>query len=173
MVKMKNILLIAILIVASSKLFAQTQNIYDKLSTADLASRNAVEVNEQSSIKNIATPQNQTVNSIRGYRIRIFFDNSQSARSSAQQVQEQFKGLYPSIPCNLIYENPYFKVTVGNCLSMEEAIMLWNKVSKSFEKAFIIREDIPFEALETYVPMDPITPVSDSLELQVIEPLDS
>ena len=36
----------------------------------------------------------------------------------------------------MFYENPYFRVTVGNCLTLEEAIILKGRVSGTFPKAF-------------------------------------
>ncbi len=161
---MNKIIFIAVMIFACAQISAQTSDIYTRLNTADSINHNSVTINEEASIKNIATTNSTPTNSIRGYRVRIFFDNGQSARTLAQQVQEEFISLYPNIACNLIYENPYFKVTAGNCLSEEEAIMLWDKINKSFDKAFIIREDIPFEALKPVQPVD-TTPEVDSLEL--------
>lgn len=79
---------------------------------------------------------------IRGYRIRIFFDNSQSARELAYSTQSRFNTLFPDTPTYISYEAPYFKVSVGNCLTQEEAIILWGKVKGDFDRAFVIREDI-------------------------------
>lgn len=83
-----------------------------------------------------------------GYRIRIFASNSQTARTDAEAaiatVEEHF-----NIPVYFAYENPYFLVTCGNCLSHEEAIMLLSRVKKHFPKAFIVMSDIPAEALLT------------------------
>ncbi|MDD3108219.1 MAG: hypothetical protein PHV49_03300 [Alistipes sp.] len=80
---------------------------------------------------------------VRGYRVRIFFDNSQSARSAAQVAERKFQELYPGIATYLVYDNPYFKVTVGNCLTSEEAIVLWGKIKTHFDRAFVVREEIP------------------------------
>lgn len=81
---------------------------------------------------------------IRGYRVRIFFDNGQHARSQAESAISRFKDIYPDIPAYMDYDNmPYFKVTVGNCLTSEEAIILWGKIKDAFDRAFIVREDIP------------------------------
>lgn len=80
---------------------------------------------------------------IRGYRVRIFFDNSQSARAQAQQTTARFKENYPSIPVYMDYDDPYFKVTVGNCATYEEAVILCGKIKDSFELAFPIRVEIP------------------------------
>lgn len=104
--------------------------------------------------------------SINGYRIRIFFDNSQSARSNALKVKEEFEVIFPDIQTYLSYENPYFKVTVGNCVTIDETTALWGKISTHFNRAFITREDISIEEIHR-VP----TPRVDSTLLLVPIPL--
>ena len=80
---------------------------------------------------------------ISGYRVRIFFDNAQNARQRANSTLSSFRELYPDIATYLTYENPYWKVTVGNCLTHEEAIVLWGRIKGTFDKAFVTREEIP------------------------------
>lgn len=94
---------------------------------------------------------------IRGYRIRIFFDNSQNARSLAESTRSRFREIYPDIPAYINYESPYFKVAVGNCITSEEAIILWGRIKDAFDRAFVIREDIPLSALGTTVAADTST----------------
>ena len=79
---------------------------------------------------------------IPGYRVRIFLDNGQNARASANGAIAPFREIYPDIPAYLSYENPYFKVTVGNCLTSEEAIILLGKIRDAFDRAFLVREEI-------------------------------
>ena len=82
---------------------------------------------------------------VNGYRIIIFMSNTQSARRDAVAVQENFSLLFPQEQSYLIYENPYFKVAVGNCTSSDEAIILLGGIRKHFPKAFIVRENINIE----------------------------
>ena len=82
---------------------------------------------------------------VNGYRIVIFMSNTASARRDAVATQENFAQLFPQEPSYLIYENPYFKVTVGNCTSPEETLVLLGRIRKSFPKAFIVRENIDIE----------------------------
>lgn len=84
--------------------------------------------------------------SYQGYRIRIFSGNNQTARTDAEAAIELFKQNY-KVPVYFAYENPYFLVTCGNCLSHEEAIMLLSKVRIHFPKAFIVMCEIPAEEL--------------------------
>ena len=79
---------------------------------------------------------------VNGYRIVIFMSNSQTARRDAVAAQENITALFPQEPSYLTYENPYFKVAVGNCTSQEEAIILLGRLRGTFPKAFIMREEI-------------------------------
>lgn len=89
-----------------------------------------------------ATAQTQRSN-VHGYRIGIFYDNSQDARVRAAEAEQMFRASFPSIPVYKDYRNPYFIVTVGNCLTQEEATILWGRVKSLFPKAHITRTDIP------------------------------
>lgn len=78
----------------------------------------------------------------KGYRVCIFFDNGQNARSEAVEAKTLFQETYPDIPIYTVYENPYFKVTVGDCLTVEEAIILQGRISATFPKAFHKNENL-------------------------------
>lgn len=83
--------------------------------------------------------QDQQVN---GYRIVIFMGNSTSARGEAIACRDNFSELFPDQRVALTYDNPYFKVIVGNCLSQEEAKVLLYKLRSHYPKAFIMRDNI-------------------------------
>ncbi len=75
-----------------------------------------------------------------GYRIGIFFDNSQEARSKATEAKNDFEKAFPTQPVYMVYESPYYKVSAGNCLTEEEAIMLFERVRRHFPNAYVMRE---------------------------------
>lgn len=81
-------------------------------------------------VRNVRRP------ALRGYRVCIFSDNGHSARAEAAAAKNLFAETFPGIPVYMFYENPYFRVTVGNCLTIEEAIILKGRVSGTFPKAF-------------------------------------
>lgn len=103
---------------------------------------------------------------ISGFRIVIFSDNGQYAGDNADAVLQEFKSLYPRINAYLVYESPYFKVSVGDCLSMEEAQILMAKILGNYPKAFPRRESIQLEALTA--PLTPIVEPVDSLALPIV-----
>lgn len=78
----------------------------------------------------------------RGYRVCIFFDNGQDARAGAVAARDLFEETYAGIPVYMVYENPYFKVSVGNCLTAEEAVILKGRVSGTFPRAFLKNEEL-------------------------------
>ena len=84
----------------------------------------------------------QTAN---GFRIVIFFDNGSTARSEAERIMASFKAAYSDVHCDIRYENPYFKVLAGNCVTSEEAVILLGRVRSSFPEAYIMREEIPVQ----------------------------
>lgn len=83
---------------------------------------------------------------VNGYRVRVFFDNSQNARANAQETKSRFEAMFPDTPAYLDYDKLYFRVSVGNCLTRDEAIILWGQIKGAFDKAFIISEDIQLSA---------------------------
>jgi hypothetical protein len=92
-------------------------------------------------IKAVKTPY--AGRKVNGYRVRIFFDNAQDARQKASVARARLNELFPDVSSYMNYENPYFEVTAGNCLTQEEAVILWGKLKSSFDKAFITRVEIP------------------------------
>ncbi len=83
----------------------------------------------------------------RGYRICIFLDNSQNARSEAMRAKSLFEENFSNTSVYLTYDNPYWRVTVGNCLTTEEAIILKGRVTPLFPKAFIKNEELTLHNL--------------------------
>uniref|UniRef100_UPI0040562553 hypothetical protein n=1 Tax=Alistipes sp. TaxID=1872444 RepID=UPI0040562553 len=102
-----------------------------------------VKITEQGDAATIVNNNLQAnVRAISGYRIVIFMSNAQTARRDAVMAQDNFTALFPQEHSYLTYENPYFKVAVGNCTSHEEAMILLGRLRGTFPKAFIMRENI-------------------------------
>ena len=79
-----------------------------------------------------------------GFRIRIFFDNSQTARTRSAAVLASFKSAFQGIPAYRSYANPYFKVTVGDYRTKAEAMANLSKIKAAFPTAFIVKEKINY-----------------------------
>lgn len=84
---------------------------------------------------------------IQGYRVRIFFDNKQTARSESEDLVAAFSETYPDIAVYRIYENPYFKVTVGDFRTRSQAMQFMLRIRRTYPQAFITREQIAYPPL--------------------------
>jgi hypothetical protein len=84
---------------------------------------------------------------MQGFRVRIFFDNKQTARTESENIAAEFSVMYPGTAVYRIYENPYFKVTVGDFRTKSEAMRFMQHIRKTYPQAFITRESIYFPML--------------------------
>ena len=73
------------------------------------------------------------------YRIRIFFDSGQNARSDSEAAAAKFRKLHPGVPVSRTFTDPFFKVTVGNYSSKAEAAVALKSIQQEFPAAFIVR----------------------------------
>ena len=94
---------------------------------------------EQSMRKHIEANPSRTLS---GYRVRIFFDNKQTARTESEQTVSRFRTMYGEIAVYRTYTNPYFKVTVGDCRTRSEAMLLLSRIKHNFPSAFVVKENI-------------------------------
>jgi hypothetical protein len=85
---------------------------------------------------------------INGYRVRIFFDNKQTARTESEKTLKKFEQMFPDILAYRTYTNPYFKVTVGDCRTKSEAMALLGRIKVDFPSAFVVKENISFPVLD-------------------------
>jgi hypothetical protein len=72
----------------------------------------------------------------------IFMSKTPTARTEALAARDSIAKYVPLHRQYVTYENPYFKVSVGNCTTQEEALVLLEDVKRYFPKAFIMRESI-------------------------------
>jgi SPOR domain len=87
--------------------------------------------------RNIA--ENKSANAIQGYRIQIFFG---SERKSAHDAKDKVLQLFPNADVYLIYQQPYFKVRVGDYRTKLEAHHMFNELLPHFDKIFIVPDKI-------------------------------
>lgn len=144
--------ILVVLFLALGLSSAEAQSISQKI--AELERREAdgshVSVVQQASVGEAvrATEAAMHISKINGYRVVIYFDNEQYANNRAKGVLSSFKNKYPYINAYLVYESPYFKVSVGDCVTMEEAVVLLNTIIGDYPKAFPKHEEIKITQLQ-------------------------
>jgi len=84
-----------------------------------------------------------------GYRVRIFFDNKQSARVESEEALKRCESLFHDVRAYRTYVNPYFKVTVGDFRTKSEAMALLERIRSEFPSAFVVKENISFPVVDT------------------------
>lgn len=83
-----------------------------------------------------------------GFRVRIFRDNNQQSRQKSMDIIAEFIAKYPDVPCYRYYDNPYFKVSVGDFRNRYEAMKFFKQISKEFPGAFIVQETINYPRVD-------------------------
>ena len=83
-----------------------------------------------------------------GYRVRIFFDNKQTARVESEETLKRFESMYHDVVAYRSYANPYFKVTVGDFRTKSEAFRLLERIRHEFPSAFVVKESISFPVID-------------------------
>jgi hypothetical protein len=82
---------------------------------------------------------NQAANGIQGYRVQIFFG---SDRKAANEARTKFLQLYPETEAYLVYQQPNFKVRVGDYRNQLEAQAIYRSLLNQFETVFIVPDKI-------------------------------
>lgn len=86
-----------------------------------------------------------------GYRIRIFFDNKQDARKASLESEVRFRRLFPGYNTYRTFQNPFFKVTVGDFRTKVDARKALQKIVRVFPSAFIVKEKMRFPVISETV----------------------
>jgi hypothetical protein len=86
--------------------------------------------------------QNIQVKGVPGYRIRIFSESGLGAKEEQQRVRARFLSLYPDTDAYYRYDEPYFKVYVGDCRTRSKALKLYDRVKKNFPSSILVEDYI-------------------------------
>jgi hypothetical protein len=82
---------------------------------------------------------NQQVSIYDGFRIQIFSGNN---RTNAEELKADFFKRFPNIGSYLIYQQPYFKLRVGDFRNRFEAQELYYQLLDAYGQAIIVPDKI-------------------------------
>lgn len=74
-----------------------------------------------------------------GYRVQIHSGNK---RQPANQARASFLRIHPKTKAHLDYEQPYYKVRVGDFKTKLEALKYKNFIAKEFPNSFIVKDEV-------------------------------
>ena len=75
-----------------------------------------------------------------GFRIRVFYDNAQSARNASESVYKAMQAKYPRMTVDRSFANQYFMVTIGRFRTRIDAVKVLREIQGSYPDATIIKE---------------------------------
>jgi Sporulation related domain. len=82
-----------------------------------------------------------------GYRIRIFSDNKQNSRQESEALVVQLEAKYPNVKAYRSYSSPYFRVSIGDFRTLNEAKAFLEIIKIEYPKAYPVKEKINFPPL--------------------------
>lgn len=126
------------------------KDIFLLMPSKDMGATAGVTVNQTDAVKDAMRRQvaDNASRTLSGYRVRIFFDNKQTARSESEETLKRFESMYHDVVAYRTYANPYFKVTVGDFRTRSEAVKLLERIKGAFPSAFVVKENIAFPVVD-------------------------
>ena len=123
------------MLLLSSSLFAQKKTGTIKVKGENLFLDSLIEkVKETNSIHK----------TIKGYRIQLF---SGTERNNANEVKTRFLKLYPEFNAYLLYNQPYYKIRVGDFRTRLDAEVAYQKIKNVFDECIIVSDNIALPKL--------------------------
>lgn len=77
-----------------------------------------------------------------GYRVQIFFESGSNSKNAALNVQTEFETAYPEVKSYLSYNEPYYRVRVGDFRTLIEAVGFQKKIEADFPNSFPVKDEI-------------------------------
>jgi hypothetical protein len=74
---------------------------------------------------------------IKGYRVCIYYNSGQQARSAADQERARFISRYEDVSSDKVFESPFWKVYVGDFRTKSEALKFLERIRFDYPNAFI------------------------------------
>ncbi len=129
---MRNIILISILTFIVTAAYAQEGNVEIKADP------------RVDSLIIMHAAHNKAYPFVTGYRIQLFKDSGNDALDAAHDVMEKFHEDFPDVAAYLSFQEPYYRVRVGDFRTRLEALGELEKIKKKFRNVWVIKDYIHF-----------------------------
>ena len=107
-------------------------------STLAIAQQGVVTIDQDKEIDRLLEFK-KDLSTVHAFTIQIYSGSSGSARSEAQSTKNQVTSLYPEFSNYIEYEQPNYKIRVGNFRTRLEADRALMTVKKTYSNAFILQ----------------------------------
>lgn len=88
---------------------------------------------------------NMMNSTVPGYRLQIYFESGNYSKSKAIETKDAFESKYPNFKAYISFNEPYYRVRVGDFRTKIEAIGFLKKLLRKYPNAFEIEDMISFE----------------------------
>lgn len=132
------LILLSISLICSISVFAQNDTTNDSI-----IKKNNVVVTKDGRIDNLLETYKSSF-TIQGYRIQIYSDNK---KQPARDEKAKFLSLFSNVKAHEIYQQPYFKIRVGDFRTKLEAYKFQREIYENFPNSFIVKDEIEVEQL--------------------------
>lgn len=85
------------------------------------------------------------ISTVNGFRIQIAAYSGVNSKSQAEYARNSFNGIFPYTKSYLTYNEPYFKVRVGDYTTRLEAYKALESIKLSFPGAYIVPDKVNFK----------------------------
>jgi hypothetical protein len=82
---------------------------------------------------------------MKGYRVQIHFGQE---KAKAMEIKSKFMAQHKDVSSYLDYQQPYFKIRVGDFRTKLEAYKLLQEISGDFSGSFIVSDDIELPKID-------------------------
>lgn len=131
LIKMKKIFLILLFAALISGGFAQRQG--------------TLHLNQDSRVERLMKKQREVYaanNTMNGFRVQIFMEIGNEAVDHANVMKAEFEEQYPGLPIYLSYEQPYYRLRVGDFRNRVEAEKYLRILKPQYNVAFVTADVI-------------------------------
>ena len=129
---MGNLLLpFAVLLACSTSLLAQ--------------SRGSVQISGDTKVSELVEKHiefNEKVKTVPGYRIQIAKPSGVNSKTQAFAQKQQFLEEYPEMTAYIIFDEPNFKVKVGDFVTRLDAYVFMQKIKNTYTSSTIIKDNV-------------------------------
>ena len=140
---------VLIIIISFLSIFVNAQdkseNIFNKLNTNE---GGKIRIYESPQLRLAMEKQLASIDNkrgIEGYRIQIYFGNGKNARQKTNNVRVEFISQHKDTKAHIVYDNPYFRVKVGDFRTKSEALFFLTQIKEEYPDAFIVPDIIDVE----------------------------
>lgn len=85
---------------------------------------------------------------IPGYRIQIYFDSGNNSKKGALNAKALFITKYPDVEAYIIFQEPYYKVRVGDFRTKMEAEGFLKIINADFPNAYRVNDKINYPEIK-------------------------